>query len=257
MPTRDMPFPAGTPCWIDVMTSDPETARSFYGELFGWKFAIGDASTGFYSMASLDDREVAGVGQWQIDHPSVWTTYLATADCDATGEAITRAGGTVAQPPMDVLTFGRMAVAQDSSGGTFGLWQAGTHNGTAIYNEPNSLTWNELLTRDYEGAKRFYAEVFGYTYTDIGGDQFDYATIEVDGVTVGGLGALPTNVPADVPAHWLCYFQVDDVDATVERAVALGGAVQRPAADMPYGRHAGLADPTGAGFAVITPAPRS
>lgn len=255
MPTRDMPFPAGTPCWIDLMTSDPETARSFYGDLFGWKFQIGDENTGFYSMAALGDHEVAGIGALQMEHPSVWTTYLATGDCDATCEAITRAGGTVVQPAMDVMGFGRMAVAQDPAGGTFGLWQAGTHIGTAVYNEPNTITWNELLTHDYEGAKRFYADVFGYSYTDIGGGQFDYSTIEVDGATVGGLGALPPQLPADVPPHWLCYFQVDDVDATLERAVSLGGSVQRPAEDMPYGRHAGLADPSGAGFAVITPGP--
>jgi uncharacterized protein len=28
--------PAGAPCWIDLMTSDPHKSRAFYGQLFGW-----------------------------------------------------------------------------------------------------------------------------------------------------------------------------------------------------------------------------
>lgn len=257
MPTRDIPFAPGTPCWVDLMTPDADMARNFYAGLFGWKFEIGDENTGFYSMASVDGHQVAGIGQFQMEHPSVWTTYLATADADATSEAITRAGGTVVQPAMDVLDAGRMVVAQDPTGATFGLWQAGSHIGTALYNEPNAITWNELLTRDYPAAQQFYGDVFGYSYTEMGDGEFRYSTVEVDGVTVGGLGTLPAELPADVPPHWLCYFRVDDVDAAVDTAVSLGGSVQRPAADMPYGRHAGLADPAGAGFAVITPVPQN
>ena len=35
MPTRDT-TPAGAPCWIDLMTSDPAASKAFYGALFGW-----------------------------------------------------------------------------------------------------------------------------------------------------------------------------------------------------------------------------
>jgi predicted enzyme related to lactoylglutathione lyase len=255
MPTRDTAFADGTPCWVDLMTSDADAARTFYNGLFGWDFQIGDENTGFYSMASLDGHEVAGVGEMQMDHPPVWTTYLAAGDCEAACDSVVRAGGNIVSPTMDVMDFGRMAVAQDPTRGTFGIWQAGTHIGTALYNESNTVVWNELLTRDYDGSREFYAAVFSYTYTEIGDGGFQYSTIEVSGNTVGGLGTIPAELPEQVPPHWLVYFAVDDVDATVEKAVSLGGSVQRPAADMPYGRHAGLADPTGAGFAVIKPAP--
>ena len=71
--------------------------------------------------------------------------------------------------------------------------------------------------------------MFGYTYTEIGDGGMQYSTIEVDGNTVGGLGALPAEVPAEVPPHWRVYFAVDDADAAVEKAVELGGSVPRPA----------------------------
>src|ERR1700759_2301811 len=103
MPTRDSAFAAGTPCWIDRMTTDVEPARNFYGDLFGWQFDIGGEETGYYSTAMVDDRRVAGVFQMQIDPPPVWTTYLATDNADATAEAVTKNGGTIAQPTMDVM----------------------------------------------------------------------------------------------------------------------------------------------------------
>jgi predicted enzyme related to lactoylglutathione lyase len=255
MTTRDSAWPDGTPCWIDLMTTDAEAARSFYGELFGWQFQIGGEETGFYALASLEDKNVAGVGSMQMEHPPVWTTYLATADADASSDEAVRAGGTLIAPAMDVMDFGRMAIVQDPTSGTFGLWQAGTHIGTGLVNEPGALLWNELMTRDYDGSKEFYAAVFSYTYTEIGDGAFSYSTIEVDGHVVGGLGKLPDEVPAQVPPHWRTYFAVDDADATVDKAVAFGGSVVRPASDMPYGRYADLSDPQGAMFSVIKPTP--
>lgn len=253
MVTRDIPWPDGTPNWVDLMTSDAAAAREFYGALFGWDIEVGGEETGFYGMCRVGGRAVAGIGQMEMEHPPVWTTYLATTDADGTCKAILDAGGTVVVEGMDVFDFGRMAVAQDSTGGTFGLWQAGTHIGMAVANESNAVTWNELMTRDYSRARDFYATVFGYTYTVISEGDFDYATFEVAGNTAGGIGSLPADVPAQVPPHWRTYFAVDDADAAIAKAVSLGATVVRPAADMPYGRHGDLADPQGAMFSVIKP----
>jgi uncharacterized protein len=237
------------------MTTDAEAARTFYGDLFGWEFDIGPAETGYYSTALLDGKRVAGVFSMDADHPPVWTTYLATSDADATADAAARAGGTIAQPTMDVMDLGRMTVIQDPTGGTFGTWQAGTHIGYQLANESGAVVWNEFLTRAYGDAKDFYASVFSYGYTEIGDDSFQYATIEVDATTVGGIGTLPDDVPPQVPPHWRVYFAVDDADETVAKAVSIGAEVRRPAMDMPYGRHADLADPQGAMFSIIKPVP--
>jgi uncharacterized protein len=256
MTERDTAWPAGTPCWIDLMTTDLEAAKQFYGSLFGWQLTEGPPETGGYVLAEIGGRPVAGLGAMQdgMVHPPVWTTYLATDDAAATAEQITAAGGRVLAPPMDVMDLGVMAVAQDPTGGTFGIWQSKSHTGIRLANEAGALTWNELMTHDYERAKDFYATVFGYTYTAIGGDNFDYSTIELGGNTVGGLGGLPAEVPAEVPAHWRVYFAVDDADAAAQTATASGGSVVRPPEDMAYGRHADLADPQGGQLSIIKPA---
>ncbi len=257
MAERDTPWPVGTPCWVDLMTSDAAAARTFYEGLFGWELMVGPPEVGGYTMAEIGGRPVAGLGEMPADnpYPPAWSTYLATEDARATGEAITTAGGTLLIEPMDVIDVGVMAMASDPTGAVFGIWQARAHTGFRLANVANTLTWNELMTRDNAAAKAFYAAVFGYTYTEIGNEEFQYSTIEVGGNTVGGLGTLPAEVPAEVPAHWRAYFAVDDVDEAVTKLTGLGGSVHRAAQDTPYGRMADVADPQGAMFSLIKPAP--
>jgi predicted enzyme related to lactoylglutathione lyase len=82
------------------------------------------------------------------------------SDADATTAKVTAAGGTTIVEPIDVMTFGRMAMFLDPLGAPFSVWQAGDHIGAAIVNEPNTLCWNEMACRDPEAAVRFYGEVF-------------------------------------------------------------------------------------------------
>ena len=250
MTTRDTPWAPGTPCWVDNMSTDGAAARAFYSGLFGWTAEEGPAEAGGYSVATLDGRNVAGLmAEAELQHPPVWTTYLATADSAATCEKITAAGGTLLQPNMDVMGLGNMAIAQDPTGAIFGIWEAKVHTGFQLANEPGSVTWNEVLTRDVDAAKAFYADVFGYTFTEFGG--MGYFVIEVDGNGVGGLGGIPGSMPDEVPAHWRTYFNVADCDASTEKAVSLGATVLMPPTDMPYGRHADIMDPNGSVLALL------
>jgi predicted enzyme related to lactoylglutathione lyase len=176
---------------------------------------------------------------------------VSVDDADAAASQITAAGGTVYVPPMDVLDVGRMSVFADPTGGACAVWQAGTHIGAGLVNEPGTLVWDELSTRDTEAATTFYTRVFGWEANaiDMGGSA--YTEWKLDGATIAGMMEMPAEVPAEVPAHWLTYFGTDDCDVTVERAVAGGATVVVPPTDIPPGRFAVLIDPGGATFAVI------
>ena len=254
MPTRDTPWPDGTPCWIDLSSTDPNAARDFYGQLFGWDWSESEEATGFYSNASLGGKLVAGSNGIPVtDGPPTWTTYLAAGDADAIVDSAVRHDGNLLAPPMDVMELGRMAMLEDAHHGAFGIWQAGTHIGTQRVNEPGCLVWTEYMAREYDEAKEFFAAIFSYTYRELGDDDFQYSMIEVDGSTVGGLGVLSSEMPADVTPHFRIYFAVDNCDEAAQQVVQLGGAVLRPPQDMPYGRHADVADPQGAALSIITP----
>ena len=255
MVTRDTRWPAGTPCWVDVSVDDVPTAIAFYQGLFGWDIQPGGPEVGGYSIAHRDGRIVAAVTpkMGSPDQPSAWTTYLATDDADATAAKIRGAGGQLLAEPMDVMEEGRMAIAMDTDGAVFGLWQGEHTTGLGVANEPQALTWNEQLSRDFEGSKAFYQAVFGYGYQDMSGDGFKYATIQVGGQPVGGIGEYPPGTPAEVPAAWGAYFAVADTDVAVARVTELGGRLVQPLRDSPYGRTGVVADDQGAVFSLITP----
>jgi predicted enzyme related to lactoylglutathione lyase len=248
-------YAAGSPSWVDLMTSDPEAARAFYRELFGWELEVGPAETGHYTIARLRGHSVAGLGgePARDGMPTAWTTYLASDDVDATVGRITEAGGQLLMEPLDVMDQGRMAIAADPTGAVFGLWQAGEHAGATLVNEPGTVSWNQLETRDLDAARRFYTAVFGYRWEDVDTGQGGppYATFAVQDRPVGGALQMDDNWPAEIPAHWMAYFAVADTDQAVATVQRLGGSVQMPGMDSPYGRFAVVSDPQGGVFTVI------
>jgi uncharacterized protein len=256
--TRDTRWPAGTPCWVDVTVDDIPKAIAFYQALFGWDIQLGGPEVGGYSIAHQDGRIVAAISpkMGQPDAPSVWTTYLATDDVDATAAKIKAAGGQLLAEPMDVMEEGRMAVAADPAGAVFGLWQGEHTTGLGVANEPGALTWNEQMSRDFDGSKAFYEAAFGYGYQDMSGDGFKYALLMVGDHEVGGIGEYPEGTPAGTPAAWAAYFAVPDTDAAVAKVTELGGRVVEPIRDSPYGRIGVVADNHGAVFSLITPPAR-
>jgi uncharacterized protein len=253
--TRDTRWPAGTPCWVDVSVDDVPKAIAFYEGLFGWDIQVGGPEVGGYCIARSGGRIVAGIGpkMGPAEAPSAWTTYLATDDADATAAKIKGAGGQLLAEPMDVMSEGRMAVAMDTAGAAFGIWQGENTTGIGVANEPGALTWNEQMSRDFDGSKAFYQAVFGYGDQDMSAEGFKYAVLTIDGHEVGGIGEYPAGTPAEIPAAWAAYFQVTDTDAAVAKAAELGGLVVQPVRDSPNGRIAVVADNNGAVFSLIKP----
>jgi hypothetical protein len=257
---RDTPWPAGTPCWVDLSADDVARANTFYSSLFGWDTQVGPPEAGGYTMCEVQGKPVAGIGpkMGSPDAPNAWTTYLATDNADETSAKISAAGGQVLAEPFDVMDVGRMAVAMDPAGAVFGLWQSRLHTGMQLANEPGAVCWNENMSRQFEANKSFYHSVFGYQYDDMSSDDFHYATFKTTGDPLGGIGNLgDVPAPAETPAHWMNYFAIDNADDAVETAVKLGGHVIRPAWDTPYGRMAILSDDQGAVFAIMDLSQRS
>ncbi len=254
MPEVNAPYQPGTPCWIDLVAPDQQAALDFYTRFLGWKAEIGPPETGGYARCTLKGKPVAGIMSTQATGvqpppPTVWTTYFSSTDAGATEQAITRAGGNVLMPPMDVMDLGRMLMAADPMGAVFGVWQPKDFAGAGIINEPGALVWNELNTSDKDAAAAFYSAALGIETAPMEGAK-DYFSLNVKGRAVGGLQVVDK---PDTPSHWLVYFSVDDADAAAAKVTAAGGSVLQPPFNMEAGRMALAKDSQGAPFAFIAP----
>jgi predicted enzyme related to lactoylglutathione lyase len=252
--SRVTSYTPGTPSWVDLMSSDPDGARRFYTTVFGWEAEVGPPEFGGYTSFKVGGDVVAGlVGQPAAEGmPTAWASYIDSDDSDATIKRITDAGGTVMLGPDDVGQEGRLTVASDPQGGVFGVWEARNHIGAVRVNEPGTVSWNELVTRDLAAAQSFYSSVFGWTWDDLPGTPgFNYSTFKVADRVVGGALEMNEAFPPEIPVHWMVYFAVADADAAADAATAAGGTVAEPPRDSDFGRNALLVDPQGGMFRVI------
>ncbi|MGA2531250.1 MAG: VOC family protein [Acidimicrobiales bacterium] len=252
MPTRDT-APTGSPCWVDLWTSDVEGSRRFYSELFGWKAEDPSPEFGGYFMFTRDGVPVAGgmgdMGDMKADN--TWKVFLETDDLAKALETSESLGAQVIAPAMAVADLGSQAVLVDPTGAVFGAWQPGTFPGFTVFGEHGALSWCELLTREYEKAVEFYRASFGWdTATVSDTDEFRYTTLhhETGEAELAGIMDAAGFLPEAIPSHWSIFWEVDELDAAVAKLIALGGSVVSEARDTPYGRLGGVTDPTGAQF---------
>jgi len=122
--------------------------------------------------------------------------------------------------------------------------------------EHGTFYWNELMTRDVERAKKFYAQTIGWTFDSMpmpGGGAYWLA--KMDDEPVAGIFDISSPEYSQVPESWMAYLAVDDVDARVQKAVQTGAKLMKPVFDVPdVGRIAILMEPGGAGIGWMTPA---
>jgi predicted enzyme related to lactoylglutathione lyase len=247
-------YPDGVFSWVDLATTDTEGAKSFYSGLFGWSGLDIPTDSGMvYTMFQIEGLDVSGMGPLDENLkaqgiPPHWSSYVKHDDVDGVAARAAEAGGTVLMPPFDVMESGRMTMIQDPAGAVFGVWQPNQHIGAKLVNIPNTLTWNELMTRDLEGAKEFYAAVFGWTYTQ---DESGYVVCYVDGRHQAGMMKIDESM-GEMPPSWGNYFLVDDIASKVKKLQELGGTVvvpPTPAGEM--GKFSVVQDPQGGHFSLI------
>jgi uncharacterized protein len=286
MPERDGYIP-GVPCWVDASEPDPEAAVDFYGALFGWEFrdAVPASAEGSYLIARAETRAwslfdmsgeprsgnvaaITSMPEGAAPQPR-WNTYISVASADETATKVQEAAGRVLVEPFDFADAGRTAVFADAEGAAFCVWEAKKHKGAQLVNDPGSLNFNTLNTRDPEQAKAFYRSVFGWRTFAMGeaemwaldgyGDFIERhhpdlrerwaeagAPAGFEDV-VATINQIADNQP-DTPAHWGVMFAVEDADGAAAKATALGGTVLVPPFDAPWVRMTILTDPQGATF---------
>jgi len=110
--------------WNELMTRNPEQAKSFYGETVGWTFEAMPMQDGTYWVAKTGDTPVAGIfplNSPQFDGvPEQWMPYLAVDNVDVRVNKATAAGAQLMRPVFDVPGVGRIAILREPGGAGIG-----------------------------------------------------------------------------------------------------------------------------------------
>ena len=245
--------------WADLGTPDAEGSKQFYTELLGLDSTDMPMGEGMsYTMLSRGGKSSCALysmpeemKQMTGGHPA-WQSYFTVESADDAAARITELGGSVMQGPFDVFTSGRMAIAQDTTGAVFAVWEPKDHIGAQVFGEPGALAWNELYTHDTDTAAKFYAGLFGWSANKTpSADGGEYTEYQIDGKSAAGMMAIRKEW-GEMPANWSIYFAVADLDASLEKAKGLGAREVMPPMEVEdVGRLVFLQDPQGAYVAII------
>jgi len=105
--------------WFELMTTDPEGAKKFYTELFGWETEDYPMEKMNYTVLKVGGEAVAGIMPMPAEvagMPPVWSGYITVDDVDETAKRVEELGGKIDRPPADIPGVGRFSVIQDPQG---------------------------------------------------------------------------------------------------------------------------------------------
>lgn len=251
--------------WCELMTGDTAAAGAFYSAVVGWKVKeLSMPDMPAYFLFELDEGDnCPGIGGMMDFPPELegklppnWTGYVAVDDVDETARQFAALGGRVQRQPDDIPGIGRFAVVADPHGAVICIITPIPPEDPPrelAPNEPGTLGWRELYAGNGEEAFDFHAQVFGWTRDH----DFDmgpmgvYRIFAQGGQPIGGMMTKPEGVPFPC---WCYYFNVEAIDAAIERVTTAGGKIANGPMEVPGGSWIVQAtDPQGAFFALVAP----
>ena len=239
----------GSFCTSVLKTSDADRAARFYTALLGWTTK---PATSDHTFLQFDGRIVASIQRITSGHDA-WIPHVCVDALEPTIEAATALGATLLEVT-NVSGVARLATLRDREAAVFGLWQPDPHGGAEQTDVPGSIWWIEVLARDAAVARDFYGKLFGWNARDTSFEPFaSYTVFERPGNQEGGL--LQIQAGWEIEPTWNTIVSVDDCDATMSRAPALGGHTGFVHTVPKHGRIGSIVDPGGALLALRGPVP--
>lgn len=246
--------------WYELLTEDVKNAEAFYGAVIGWETKDSGMSDRSCTICSAGPAMIGGIMPIPEDARAMgvgpcWTGYISVDDVDDVARRAIAAGGRPVRAAADIPGAGRFAVMSDPQGAVIILFKGASDAAPApaAPGTPGDVGWRELHAADGETALGFYEDLFGWTEAralDMGAHGV-YRIFAIAGVESGGV---MTKGPETPVPFWLYYFNVEGIDAAVERVSKAGGRVLFGPADVPGGAWiAQCLDPQGARFAMVAP----
>ncbi len=111
----------------------------------------------------------------------------------------------------------------------------------------DKINYVEFPCRDMDATKAFFAQVFGWSFTDYGPDYTSFEGAGIDG------GFFKSDKVARVDTgSVLIVFYSSDIEGTQGKVEKAGGEIVKPIFSFPGGRRFHFTEPSGNEFAVWT-----
>jgi len=248
---RQAPQLPGKFVWHNLITNDAEAARTFYGELLGWKFEV--KNDGRYSIITYEGHNLGGIlDASKDDKPpksARWLSAISVPNLGESLDALHKAGGKQVDAPLDVSGVGRVVTVEDAVGALLHLLTPEHGDPPDVAPAVHTWLWHELLANDTARALAFYEAAFGYRTKPLRKQpSWEYRVLWSAGAARAGIMKHPFE---KTRSTWIPYVRVDDPAALAERTTALGGTVVvAPHPELRDGTLALILDPTGAPIAL-------
>ncbi|WP_433335815.1 VOC family protein [Spirillospora sp. CA-294931] len=110
--------------WFQIGTDDSDTAKNFYGGMFGWKFTLDPADGGSYELITYPGSEapVGGISPTDDADKNHATFLVLVRDTEVACKLAQELGGEVIFPPTTAPSGLTFAHIKDPSGNRFGIY---------------------------------------------------------------------------------------------------------------------------------------
>ena len=245
---------AGRWVWAELFADNVDAAKTFYQEVFGWKYESIGAGKDAYTLVRVDGRPIAGIVHFSKPADAVrsgrWLAFMSVPDVKSAASRTKDAHGKVIFEPRMIPGRGEVAVLADPEGALFGVIRSATGDPADTFPAMNAWIWLELWSKDAKQMADFYTPLGAYT---IARQEGPGDRPELHLVAGGFPRASVLEIQrADVPSTWLPYVRVNDLKQTLANVTRAGGRiVVEPAPDIRNGKVAVFVDPLGAAVAVV------
>ena len=248
--------PHGEFIWYELITPDPDGAKSFYDAVMGWEVGPPHDDIGYREIKS-GAGHAGGVLPLTADMAEhgarpIWLGYVGVDDVDSAVADVEQAGGKVLMPARDIPDVGRFAMLADPQGVPFYAMRGAIDAPSTAFSptEEGRCGWNELATSDPASAVDFYMQRFGWAKGEAMpmGDMGDYQIVNHGGRHIGAI----MKAGEGMGSRWRFYFRVGDVDEAKRAVDRGGGTVLHGPQEVPGGERILIGrDPQGAEFALV------
>ena len=232
----------GTFVWFDLITHDSNQVRTYYEKLFGWEISETEGGAGYYLIINKGSM-IGGIAEITDEEQPAWLGSLSMSNVGKAVGRVTQLGGKILEPAQLVDDRGVMALVEDNTGAAFVLLDTDSRDPVSRPVQLGDWLWTDLFTTDPAAVGDFYkglAELQLKTISD--SNKIPVDELLSNGRARSGVVKIPWK---HITPVWLPYVRVENITATVERSVQLGGRLF-----FKFEGGAILLDPTGAAFGV-------